>query len=152
MNVKEIMTRRIEYVTQADNALTAARRMRDFNVGALPVKDDQNALSGMLTDRDIVTRGVAEGKPAESTTVKQLMTPGAAFCNAEQTVEEAAALMEREQVRRLIVVDEDENAVGIVALGDIAVKTPGDRIAGEAVGEISKPETAASRPAQQAAG
>lgn len=139
MKVTEIMTPSMEYVTEQDSLVGAARKMRDINVGAVPVKDAQNRLSGILTDRDVVVRGIAEGKSPNDTTVKDVMTTGAISCPAEQSVEEAAKLMEKEQVRRLVVIDDNNSAVGMLALGDIAVKSPGKELAGEAVEEISKP-------------
>lgn len=139
MKVKDVMSPGIEYVAENDSAATAAQKMRQADVGSLPVKDGQDRLSGIVTDRDIVIRAVAEGKDPGTTKVGEVMTAGAVTCPAEQTVEQAAKLMEEKQIRRLIVVDDRNQAVGIVAVADIAVKVPGKELAGEAVEEISKP-------------
>lgn len=138
MRVRDIMSSNIEYVSEQDDASTTAQKMRDIGVGAMPVVNDQEQLSGIITDRDIVVRAIAEGKDPVMTPVKDIMTLGAISCSADTTVEEAARLMEAEQVRRLVVVDADA-AVGMLALGDLAVKNPGSGLAGEAVAEISKP-------------
>ncbi len=138
MKVRDIMSSNIEYVSEQDDASTTARKMRDIGVGAMPVVNDQEQLSGIVTDRDIVVRAIAEGRDPVMTPIREIMTPGAISCSADMTVEEAAELMEAEQIRRLVVVDTDA-AVGILSLGDLAVKTPGSNLAGEAVAEISKP-------------
>ncbi len=139
MKVKEIMSSTIEYMTDKESTATAAQKMRDVAVGALPVVDDEGRMVGIVTDRDIVVRAVAESRDPVATTVREVMTPRALSCPADAEVEEAASLMEKEQIRRLIVVDADNKAVGMLALGDIAVKSPGQKLAGEAVEEISKP-------------
>lgn len=139
MQVREIMTPDLEHITHNDTAVMAARRMRDIDVGALPVMDDRGQLAGIVTDRDIVVRGVAGGKDPSQVRVREVMTEGAVSCPEEQSVEEAARTMEREQIRRLVVVDEDNIATGMVSLADIAVKASDEELAGETVEEISKP-------------
>ncbi|MFW5871299.1 MAG: CBS domain-containing protein [Verrucomicrobiota bacterium] len=139
MKVTEIMTRTVEYVTEKDMLNRAAQKMKNINVGAVPVTDDRNQLSGILTDRDIVVRAVAENKDTSITPVSEVMTSGVVSCPVEQTVEEAAKLMEEQQVRRLLVVDGNNNVVGLLSLGDIAVKCPHEELAAEAVEEVSKP-------------
>lgn len=139
MNVAEIMTTGIESVAENDNLTTAADMMRSLNVGALPVRNKENKMTGMITDRDIVVRAIADGKDPNTVKVQQAMSSGVVSCAAEQSVEDAVVLMEKEQIRRLVVLDKDNNAVGVLALGDIAVKAPGKQLPGEAVEEVSKP-------------
>ncbi|MFO7949925.1 MAG: CBS domain-containing protein [Candidatus Fermentibacteraceae bacterium] len=139
MQVREIMTPDVEHLTHNDTAVTAARKMRDIDVGALPVMDDRGQLAGIVTDRDIVVRSVAEEADPSQVKVGEIMTGGAVSCPEEQSVDEAARTMEREQIRRLVVVDKNNIATGMVSLADIAVKTADEELAGEAVEEISKP-------------
>lgn len=139
MNVAEIMTSSVESVAEADNIVAAAAKMRDLNVGALPVRNDENKMTGMITDRDIVVRAIVNGKDPNSSMIREAMTSGVVSCPAELPVKDAVALMEKQQIRRLVVLDKNNNAVGILALGDIAVKAPGKDLCGEAVEEISKP-------------
>jgi CBS domain-containing protein len=139
MQVADIMTRRVESITEEDNVALAAQMMRDLNVGALPVRNNENKMTGMITDRDIVVRAIADGKQPNSTQIRMAMTDGVVSCPAEQSVEEAVALMEQHQIRRLVVLNESNQAVGILALGDVAVKAPGKELCGEAMEEISKP-------------
>ena len=108
-------------------------------IGALPVRGTNDKLIGMITDRDIVVSAIAEGKDPSVTTVGEAMTVGVVSCPAEKSVEDAVALMEKHTIRRLVVLDKNNDAVGILALGDVAVKAPGKNLPGEAVEEISKP-------------
>lgn len=139
MKTAEIMTPRIAYAGEEDTLMSATQKMRDIDVGVLPVKDGNDQLAGVLTDRDIVVRAVAQGKLPAATQVREVMTPGAISCGAAQEVEEALEIMKQEQIRRLIVLDGNHIAVGIVALGDLARKVPDKQLAGRAVEEISKP-------------
>lgn len=139
MNIGQIMSPKVEYVREEDTAVTASITMRNLDVGALPVIGKENQLSGIITDRDLVVRGVAAGRDPATTAVREIMSPGAFTCRADQPVELAAKLMESNQVRRLVVVDNTNNAVGMVSLADIATKTEGKELAGEVTEEVSKP-------------
>ncbi len=104
-----------------DNTLgEAAGLMRELDVGALPVCDGDR-LAGMVTDRDIVLRGVADGRDANTATVRDVMSPGVIHVFVDQEIEDVVRLMENKQVRRLPVLDRSRRLVGIVSLGDIAV-------------------------------
>jgi CBS domain-containing protein len=109
-------------------------------VGVLPVKSEGNILAGILTDRDIVIRAIAEEKDPEKTLVSDIMTSGVISCAADQTAEEAADVMADAQVRRLVVVDKEDNVVGIISLGDVAVKGTGRETAGATIDKISQPD------------
>jgi CBS domain-containing protein len=115
--------------------------MRDLNVGPLPVCGSDDRLAGMITDRDIIVRAVAEGKDPRATPVREIMTPNVVYCFEDQDVHDAAALMEDNQIRRLVVLNHGKRLVGIVSLGDIAVHTADDQfqLAGEALERISEP-------------
>jgi CBS domain-containing protein len=115
--------------------------MRDLDVGSLPVCDGEK-LEGLLTDRDIAVRLVAEGLDPSMTKVNEIMTPGATYCFEDQTLDEAADIMEAQQIRRLPILNRNKRLVGMLSLGDLAVRTHGseDReLADEALKNISEP-------------
>jgi len=137
--VKEIVSRRIESVTTDDTVAAAAAAMKEAEVGAIPVLDDQRRAVGILTDRDIVLRVVAERADPDEVLIGEVMTPGVISCVGDQTLAEAARIMEEHQVRRLLVLEDGSNrAIGIISLGDIAVHAR-RALAGEAIREVSKP-------------
>ena len=135
--IADIMTRGVAAVGRDETLQAAARRMREMDVGALPVTDGR-ALAGMITDRDIAIRGVAEGMVAQEALVADVMTEVVAFCNESDSVEEVMAQMGDAQVRRLPVLGANREIVGIVALGDLATRqsAPTD----ETLREISAPD------------
>jgi CBS domain-containing protein len=92
----------------------------------------------MITDRDIVVRGVALGRDPRATQVSEVMTPEVTYCFENDEVEKAADLMKEDQIRRLIVLDENKKLVGIIALGDISQEA-GERLTGEVLGKVSEP-------------
>jgi CBS domain-containing protein len=125
-----------------DSLAAAAKRMAELDVGALPVSDEDR-LVGMITDRDMVVRGLAEGRGAK-TRVKDVMTPGVKYCFLDQEIDEITANMADIQVRRLPVLDHDKRLVGILSLGDIAASCDPE-YAAEALGGISRPTSDAMR-------
>ncbi|HYK74679.1 MAG TPA: CBS domain-containing protein [Pseudoneobacillus sp.] len=134
--IREIMTDDVECCTLLDNVFEVATKMKEWNVGAIPIVDGEN-LVGMITDRDIVVRGVAEKHPG-STKVEDIMSEELITVTPDTSTREAAQLMAKHQVRRLPVV-EGEKLVGIVALGDFAVRDLTDDQAKKALTEISEP-------------
>ena len=130
------MTRGIAVVQRDETLQAAARRMREMDVGALPVADGK-ALAGMVTDRDIAVRGVAEGMIPQESLVSDVMTADVFWCRDSDSVEDAMAQMGRSQVRRLAVLDANDEIVGIVALGDLATRQSSHT--DEALREISTP-------------
>jgi CBS domain-containing protein len=138
MKLKEIMTRNIEVVHPNDSLQTAARKMRDRDVGVLPVLDGDQ-LVGMLSDRDITLRAVAEGANPKAILGRELMTSPVISCFDDQDVKEAARIMEENQIRRVAVLDrKNEQLVGIVSLSDLA-KTQDHQLYGEVLQKVSKP-------------
>ena len=135
--IADIMTRGVATVGRDETLQAAARRMREMDVGALPVTDGR-ALAGMITDRDIAIRGVAEGMVAQEALVADVMTEEVAFCNETDSVEAVMAQMGDAQVRRLPVLGANREIVGIVALADLATRqcAPTD----EPLREISAPD------------
>ncbi|GAD14592.1 signal transduction protein with CBS domains [Geobacillus kaustophilus GBlys] len=125
----------MQYCTPLDNLYEAAVKMRDFNVGAIPIVDD-GRLVGMITDRDIVVRGMAEKRPG-STAVTEVMSRDLVTLSPDDSVQKAADMMARHQIRRLPVV-ENGRLVGIISLGDLATNRYSDERAGRALSEISE--------------
>jgi CBS domain-containing protein len=139
MLIKNAMTRGVECVSPSDSIGHAARRMAELNVGSLPVCGENDKLVGIITDRDITVRATAAGRDSEDTPVRDIMTPEIFCCFEDQDVADAAQLMEERQVRRLVVLNDDNRLVGILSLGDVAVKAANDRLSGEALERVSEP-------------
>jgi len=131
------MTRGVRTLSPSDTMVMAAQAMKELDVGVVPVCD-ADRLVGMVTDRDIVLRGVAQGRPVGNTRLDEVMSPDPCWCFEDQSVEEVVKQMRDAQVRRIPVVDHDRHLVGIVSLGDLAVKSDVAR-AGEALESISEP-------------
>ena len=134
--IADIMTRSVAVVRRDETLQAAARRMREMDVGALPVTDGK-ALVGMVTDRDITIRGVAEGMVAQESLVSDVMTQEVRYCRADDTIEQVMAEMGDAKVRRLAVLDAGNEIVGIVALADIATRQSAHT--DETLREISTP-------------
>ena len=135
--VRDIMTTQVQSVTPQTDLITVARYMRDLNVGSLPIVENDRLL-GIITDRDIVIRAVAEGRNPQTEQVLQHLTPNPMTIHSEASVNDAADLMAREQIRRLPVVDEGK-LVGWLALGDVAVEVNKDKLSGDTLEQISQP-------------
>lgn len=136
MRVSELMTPSVETILPMDSLQQAATQMRELDVGSLPVCED-GRLKGMITDRDITIRGVADNKPAD-TGVGEIMTAGVTWCYEDQEIQEAAELMKDKQLRRLPVLDRDRNLVGILAQADLATLSD-ELLTGEVVEKVSEP-------------
>ena len=133
--IREIMTDNVECCTLLDNLFEVAVKMKELNVGAIPIVDEER-LVGMITDRDIVIRGVAEKHPG-STKVEDIMSRTLVTVTPETSSSDAAKLMAEHQIRRLPV-EENGKLVGIVSLGDFAIRDLTDDQAKEALTEISE--------------
>ncbi len=136
MRIIDVMTPNIETVTPDHTARDAATFMLRAEAGSIPVCEGDRVV-GMITDRDIAVRGVAEGLGPE-TPVRELMTDGIICAHENDDVGEVARRMSEEQVRRLPVLDSNERLIGIVSLGDLARDTSGDA-ANEALEGVSQP-------------
>ena len=123
MEVKQVMNRQVIAVSPEEPVSVAARLMTRHNVGALPVRDRDGSLCGILTDRDVVTRCVALERPMQQTSVARVMTARVATVPPTASLDQAAALLSREQVRRLPVV-EGRRLVGMVTLSDLSRQAP----------------------------
>jgi CBS domain-containing protein len=125
MQLKEIMTPGVEVIAPEATLQEAAEKMRHLDIGPLPVCDGDR-LVGLLTDRDITVRAVAEGRNPATTQVREVMTPEVIYGYEEQDSQDAARLMEQYQIRRLPVLNHAKRLVGIVSLGDLAVHAGGN--------------------------
>lgn len=134
MKVKQIMTTDVSSVAPNDTVTKAASIMEQLNVGSVPVTDNKRIV-GIVTDRDIVLRGVAKGKDA-NLKVSDVMSTDVKYAAPDMDVHTAADIMAENQVRRLPVVESD-TLVGIVAIGDLAVENIFENEAGEALHNIS---------------
>jgi CBS domain-containing protein len=149
MRLNEIMTRQVECTRPDASLQDAARRMRELDVGTLPVCD-HDRLVGMVTDRDITVRAVADGQDPKTFRVKDAMTPAVHFLFDDQDVTEAVRLMEERQIRRLVVLNRDRRLAGIVSLGDLALCTGDETMLGEALEAISEPSKPGTAPRARA--
>ena len=120
MKVKEVMTRNVEFVQPNDSLQVAAQKMRDRDIGFLPLQEGDE-LVGVVTDRDIAVRAIASGINPKSILGREIATSPVVYCFEDQDVEEAARLMRENQIRRLVVLDRKNNQpVGVVSLGDLS--------------------------------
>jgi CBS domain-containing protein len=135
MKIKDVMTHDVSFVTPDTAVTEIARRMRDDDIGSVPVVENDRMI-GMVTDRDIVVRCVASGS-LEGATARTTMSPRVLYCYEDQSVNEILENMAEQQVRRMPVVDRDKRLVGVVSIGDLSQKS--QRKAGESLKEISQP-------------
>lgn len=133
--IRDIMTSEVQTVTMDDNVYEVAVKMKDHHIGAVPVVRGDHAI-GIITDRDIVIRGIAQKKTG-SATVQEVMTTDLVTVTPDTSTEEAADLMAQRQIRRLLVV-ENGNLVGIVALKDLTDQQSTSHLANQAIQEISE--------------
>lgn len=135
MNVRDVMTPNPRTVELSDTIQDAALIMRDEDTGAVPVVEEGRVV-GMVTDRDIVIRAIADGD--FEATIDDIVSDDVVFAKADMTTAQAEDLMSEHQIRRLPVVDEDENIIGILSLGDLAVKEGRDSRTGDTLQNISE--------------
>ncbi len=135
--VAEIMTRGVRAMRPTDSVVLAAQAMDELNVGAVPVCDGER-LVGMVTDRDITIRAVAQGRADEGVTLSDVMSSEVSWCYEDQAVEDVMQEMSQRQIRRLPVVDREKHLVGMVSLGDIAAKTGSEDVS-QSLADISEP-------------
>ncbi|MGE5537076.1 MAG: CBS domain-containing protein [Gemmatimonas sp.] len=139
MLVREIMSQPVELIASDDTILDAAKKMADCDCGALPVAENDR-LVGMLTDRDIVTRAVAQGFDPSECFVREVMSPDIKYLYEDESIEDAARNMRVLQVKRLPVLNREKRLVGIVSLGDLGCDRSTSHEAEEALFGISQPQ------------
>lgn len=135
MQLSSIMSNNVESISPDDSIQHAAQMMKSLDVGSLPVCDGEK-LMGILTDRDIAIRAIAAGADSNMH-VREAMTPNAVYCFDDEDVRCAVEMMEERQIRRLPVLNRDERLVGILSLGDLALRCDRD-MSGEALEQISQ--------------
>jgi len=137
MQISQLMSKDFAYIGQRESLHHAAELMRDKDIGILPVLEE-NQVVGTVTDRDIVVRGLAEGKDVQ-TPVSDIMSRGVKTKYADEEVEQAAEMMQHERVRRIVILDRDERCVGVLSAGDIATGSGDRRLGGEVLEGVSQP-------------
>jgi CBS domain-containing protein len=136
MDIREVMTPDVVIASPDDTLQHAAEMMVDIDAGVLPV-GEKDRLVGMLTDRDITVRAVAAGKAPGECKVREIMSPEIKYVYEDESLEDAARNMSELQIRRLPVLSRDKRLVGIVSLGDLALKKKST--AGDALKGVSRP-------------
>ena len=136
--LRDVMTREVTPAAPSASIEQAAHMMKSLNVGVLPVCD-ATQLVGMLTDRDIVIRVVAEQRSAAEATVRDVMTADVTYCYEDQTVEEAVRVMAGRQIRRLPILSRENNLVGVLSVGDVAIRSDEPSAAARGLKGISRP-------------
>ena len=147
MKLREAMTSDVRMVRPDQTIRDAAHLMAELDIGALPVEDNDR-LVGMITDRDIAVRAIAEGRGPD-TSVREVMSREIKYCYEDQSVEEVTQNMGELRVRRLPVLSREKRLVGILSLGDLAIDESAQDDAGEALGGISRPGGQHSQSAQR---
>jgi CBS domain-containing protein len=139
MKVSEIMTQDVEIIQPDDTLRLAAQKMRDRDIGFLPVCDGES-LMGVLSDRDIAIRALADGMDINVMLGRDLMTTPALYCFDDQDITEAAKVMGDNQIRRLVILGrENERVVGVISLGDLVRRGITD-LSGQVLQKVSEPE------------
>jgi CBS domain-containing protein len=128
--VREVMTPRVVTLPRETTLADAARTMREQDIGDIVVSDDASGLAGLVTDRDIVVRAVAERRDPASTTIGEILTADVITVRPDDSVQSAALLMRDHAVLRVIVCDDDKSLVGIVSIGDLAEEIDPESVLG----------------------
>ena len=135
MKVKNMMHRGVQFVEPGTKIAAIAAKMQQHDIGAIPVCDNGKPI-GMVTDRDITIRALANGKDAAKLTAKDVMTAKVIYCRDSAEAEDAIRIMESKQIRRLPVIDDNKRMIGMLSFGDISHAAP-PRLAGELMAAVS---------------
>jgi CBS domain-containing protein len=135
MKVKDAMHAGTEWLVPTTPLVEVARKMRDLDIGSIPIGENDR-LIGMVTDRDITCRAVANGGDCTKLTARDVMTKSVIFCRDTEELEDAIRIMEQKQVRRLPVINDKKRMVGMLSLGDVSHKLP-NAIAGKVMSAVS---------------
>ena len=138
MKVKEIMSSPVEMIAPDAMITEAADKMKSYDVGVLPVEKDGDIV-GIITDRDIVVRAIADELDPQRTPVSKAMTFDAMCCSEDTDMEEAARIMEVKKIHRLLILDDDDEVSGILSIGDIAIKMRDEHLLSEVLEKICEP-------------
>lgn len=121
MRVKDVMHKNVTWVSPTTSVCEIAKKMRDEDIGAVPVGDNDR-LVGMVTDRDLACRGLANGHDLSKLSARDVMSKPIVYCHADDQLNKTAEVMQSKNVRRLPVINEQKRMVGILSLGDLASK------------------------------
>jgi CBS domain-containing protein len=135
MKLKEIMSHNVEAVSTESTLMAAANTMARLDIGFVPVLDGGQVV-GVVTDRDIIVRAVAEGRDPNTTSVGDVMTKGLETLSPEEEVEQAAKIMKDKQIRRIVVQGDDGAYLGVVSLGDLAGRGHESELAGKTLEKV----------------
>jgi len=135
MKVSEAMHPGAHWVEPGTPVFEVAKLMRDQDIGSVPVGENDR-LVGMVTDRDIVCRGIAEGRDCSTMTAGNVMSQGIIYCRDSEELDDALRIMEQHKIRRLPVINDDKRMVGILSLGDISQTAP-RQLSGEILQSVS---------------
>ncbi len=138
MKIRDIITISPHCISPDASLVEAAAKMKTFDIGWLPVCENDR-LMGTVTDRDITIRSVAEGYDPNNIAVRQIMSRLIIHCFDDQDIQDAAQIMGTHKIRRLPVLNRDEHLVGIVSLGDLALRTGLENLAGRILERVSEP-------------
>lgn len=138
MQVREVMSENVFMVLPDDEIATAARQMREKDVGSLVVMEG-GKLKGIVTDRDIICRGFVAGSDSPKLTISDVMSPNVIWCSENEDIEDAIHIMEENKIRRLPVLASDGSTTGIISVGDISSHLSHE-LAGELIAAVSSPD------------
>jgi CBS domain-containing protein len=138
MQLKKVMSKNPECVSPATPLGQVASVMKTRDIGMVLVTENDR-LVGTITDRDIVIRGIAEGRDPRIAMTGDIMSSRTSFCYDDQDVSDAARLMEERKIRRLAILNRDKKLVGVVSLGDLAVRTGDEAMSGEVIKFVARP-------------
>jgi CBS domain-containing protein len=138
MRICDAMTRDVEVASPETTLENVAGKMRDSGVGLIPLCENDR-LVGVITDRDITVRATAKGLNPQKTRAREVMTPQVLYCFDDQSLAEAANLMEQKAVRRLIVLNRRKRMVGVISLDDLAAVPGEEKLVGEVLEQVAEP-------------
>jgi CBS domain-containing protein len=139
MKVKNAMHKNAEWVSPETPIAQVAKKMKDLDIGSLPVGENDR-LIGMVTDRDIACRGVADGRDVSNLTARDVMSKGIVYCNDTEDLDDAVRLMETKKIRRLPVINDKKRMVGMLSLGDVS-HAASREMSGEVIAAVSAHHT-----------
>lgn len=137
MQVRDVMSKRLECINRQDTIREAAVKMRDLDIGMLPVEEERDII-GTITDRDITIRAIANGADPNSVKVGEVMSNEIYACTDEDDLVKAAGIMEDHQIHRLMVTDQDGDFIGMLALADIARNPRSESLTAAILEEVSR--------------
>ncbi len=137
MQVSEIMTRSVATIDADASLEQAAEEMSEMNIGMLPTIE-QGRISGVVTDRDIIVRGIAKHRDPARTRVREVMSPNPVTVHDRDSLQQAAQVLSQQKIGRVLVVDDNNRAVGIVSMGDLALKSQDPGMTGDMLRGVSE--------------